>query len=475
MRPVLLKNLGGMVLKILAFGVGREWMKRIVIHVMSLMIVFMLLLSGCSTAQPTNTPNIVDQAATPTPAVDQKALSATETAFAGRIRPTRSQTTATPTGESAKQGTPAGGTPTAGAISAKPNPAGGSATATRTAVQPSATPTMLVPPSIISTLGAIPVPDKRQVLKFAPNGNVVSVVDYLNDGVPVAYQLNATANQLIYLAVYGRTNIQIYDPKMAPVTYNLVMPGYLRLVAADSGVYTIVMSGLGNSILSVYLPDSGGNLASAAPVPAKPQAVNLPVQPLSVSFYNKLTEPAAYTFPGQAGQTLTLLVSGNLTTALIMPDGNSADAEIDTVAKLWVFTLPETGSYTLVFLGDGVVNVTAKITPPVSGTQLAAPQAGSNIPIMFAPSSSLISFSTYLVPEKNQSYVVHLPAKQAFFVDLTGNASVTKIVGPGNTPVVVNHADITKHWSIDIAQEGDYIITISGKGPSLLKFSLPTK
>jgi hypothetical protein len=330
---------------------------------------------------------------------------------------------------------------------------------------------------VISTLGAIPVPEKRQVLKFAPNGSVYSIAEYLNDGVPVAYQVTANANQVIYLAVYGRTNIQVYNPKMAPVTNNMVMPGYLNLVAAESGIYTIVLSGLENVTLSVYLPPAAGNLANMAPIPAKPQAVQLPVQPLSVSFYNKLdpAEPAAYTFAGQAGQMLSLQVSGSLTATLIMPDGNSADADIDTVAKLWVFTLPETGTYTLVFLGAGVVNVTAKITPPVTGTALAAPQPGGTAPILFAPDSSSISFFTYLVPEKAQSYVVHLPAKQAFFVDLTGDATVTQIVGPGNTPVATNHAEITKHWSADIAQDGDYVITITGKGPSNLKFKLPAK
>jgi hypothetical protein len=456
-------------------------MKRFAFQAVSLVIVFVFLLSGCNTAQLTGAPANGNQAATPTSAVDQQALSATETAFAGRIRPSRPQTTGTPTTEAAKPGGPSGGstaagTPTAAGPAAKPTTAGATTVATST-IQPSATPTVAARPVIISTLGAIPVPEKRQALKFAPNGSVYSIAEYLNDGVSVAYQVTANANQVIYLAVYGRTNIQVYNPKMAPVTNNLVMPGYLNLVAADSGIYTIVLSGLGNVTMSVYLPPAASNLASAAPIPATPQAVKLPVQPLSVSFYNKLdpAEPAAYTFDGQAGQTLSLLVTGNLTATLIMPDGNSADADIDTVEKLWVFTLPETGPYTLVFLGVGVVNVTAKITPPIAGTPLAAPQPGGNIPILFSPESSSISFFTYLVPEKTQSYVVHLPGKQAFFVDLTGNAVVTKIVGPGNTPVVVNYSEIIKHWSADIPQDGDYVITITGKGPSNLKFTLPTK
>jgi hypothetical protein len=466
-------------------------MKRVFLEVVSLMIVFLLLLSGCNSAQPTATPSKGNSDAAPTSAVDPQALSATETAFAGRIRPTRSQTTATSTGEADKQGTPAaratpGGnpasgstaaaTPTGGAATAKTQPAGATPAATQAAVKPSATPTVGSQPVTISTLGAIPVPDKKQALAFASNGSVSSVSDYLNDGVSVAYQLNASAKQLIYLAVYGRTNIQVYDPKMAPVTANRMMPGYLSLVTADSGLYTIVMSGLGNVTLSVYVPPSGSNLASAAPIPASAQAVKLPVQPLSISFYNKLepTEAAAYTFPGQAGQTLTLLVSGNLTATLILPDGNTAAAEIDTVAKLWTFKLPETGSYQLVVLGVGVVNVTAKVTPAPAGTALAEPAAGGNAPILIAPDSSSISFSTYLVDNKPQTYVLHLPAKQVLYIDLTGSGAVS-VAGPGNTPIAVNHAAITTRWSADISQEGDYLITISGSGPSTLTLSLPTR
>ena len=75
---------------------------------------------------------------------------------------------------------------------------------------------------------------------------------------------------------------------------------------------------------------------------------------------------------------------------------------------------------------------------------------------------------------KPQTYVLRLPAKQVLFVDSTGSAQqVTQITGPDKQPLLLNHAPFTQRWSANIAAAGEYTVTLSGSGLSILTFSVP--
>jgi len=357
------------------------------------------------------------------------------------------------------------------------------ATATSTPVPALFTPTVASPTQpastatrAISTAGSLPIPEKRQPLVFAANASFSVVTASLAENQPVAYQFTAAAGQVAYLAVAGATNLQVFGPNQAPVSKNVTMPGYLSLVLPDAGNYMLVLQGRVNNItLSLYLPPVQSNLASAAPLPEKPQAVTLPVLPYTVTFPSRLdpAAPQAYTFPAQAGQVLSLAVSGSLTATVLAPDGNSLTADTDALDTPWIFILPETGTYSLVLLGSGVVNVTARLTPAPGGTPLAASLAGGSSSILIAPGQKSVALRTYFTPNKTQTYVLRLPAGQRLYVDVAGNALVTQITGPDQKPLTLNNAPLTQRWSANISAAGEYTLTFSGAGTSILTFSVP--
>jgi hypothetical protein len=418
-------------------------------HLIIGVIIFCLIfLAGCSgAAQPTVAATATAarqasanvQAPTPTPVVNQ-------TRQTGANRPTATATAAV---------SPATATP-------KVAPATQTATA--------------APTRAISTAGSLPIPEKRQTIVFAANATSSVVTTLLAESQPVAYQFTAPAGQIVYLAVAGSTNLQVFDPKQLPVSKNVIMPGYLSLQLAEAGTYTVVLQGRANTVtFSLYLPPANSNLASAAPLPEKPQAMDLPVLPYTVNLPSRLEVgvPQAYTFAAKAGQVLSLVVTGTLTVTVIAPDGNSLPADTDSIETPWIFTLPESGTYNLVLLGSGVVNVTSRLSAAPAGTPLAAPQAGSSTPILIAPGQTSISLRAYFTANKSQTYVVRLPAKQVLYVNTTGSAQVSQISGPDQKPLAVNHAESSLRWSANIAAAGEYTVTLSGSGLANLTFSVP--
>jgi len=84
-----------------------------------------------------------------------------------------------------------------------------------------------------------------------------------------------------------------------------------------------------------------------------------------------------------------------------------------------------------------------------------------------------VALRTYFSPNKPQTYVLRLPAGQVLYVDATGNAQVTQITGPDQKPLTLNNAPMTQRWSANISAAGEYTLTLSGAGPSILTFSVP--
>ncbi len=247
-------------------------------------VVGMLILSACSTPQATT----AAPAATPTRGANQTRASAGSDSTA--VQPTRVRaTTVAPTS-------------TATEVPATETPAAPTATATPP-TQP--TPT-------IGADGKMAIPEQRQSIKFSAGSSSAAVALTLPDQTPAAYQFDATAGQNLYLTVAGTANIQVFSPKMDALTPSLVMPGMVAIQIPESGTYILVLQGLRKITFNVYLAPATSNPASGAQLADNVQAATIPIMPYSVTLDTRLdpAAPSGYSFDAQAGQKLSLTMTG---------------------------------------------------------------------------------------------------------------------------------------------------------------------
>ncbi len=444
-------------------------MKRGFLFFGSIVMICMLILTACNTAKPA--------AAIPNTDGTQ---SATATATAGFTRGGgQNNGTSAPGGTGNTGGTGGNGNaqqPRAARATATSTPTVALPSAMPTSLPPSATPAVF-PTSAVGASGQMTLPGQAEQLSFQPNATSITVTANLNTHVIKAYQFQGKAGQILYIGVNGKSNLQVFAPSKAAISNMMVMPGYLSLALSETGAYTIGLDGLGNTVMSVYLPGANANLASAAPVPDKVQPVVLPQMPFTVSVDTKIdpSAPAGYSFQGQAGQTLSLLIyQGNTVPVVIGPDGNTLEPDIDMFTGLWQFSIPESGTHTLVLYGSGLVIVTLKTTSLPSGTPAANPPAGSGARIAIPAGQTSLTFSTYFDATKPQSYVLNVPNGLQLSMEISGNAQISQISGPGNTNLVLNHSQYSSVWSALVSQPGDYTIVLAGSGFAQLTFTVPS-
>jgi hypothetical protein len=408
-------------------------------------VVGLLLLSACNTSQATT----AQPTAARTRSASQTRTSggSTSAVQATRVRPTTAAPTATET----------------------PVPA------TATPVVPSATATPPTQPTpTIGSEGKMAIPDQRQSIKFAAGSSSAAVTLYLADQTPAAYQFDGTTGQNLYLTVAGTANVQIFSPSMAALTPSLVMPGMVTVQLPENGTYTLVLVGLRNITFNVYLTPANSNPASGAPLADKMLTATIPAKPYSVYLDTRLdpAAPTGYTFDAQAGQKLSLTLTGNVAPVVIAPDGNTMVPEPDLFSGIWDFSLVETGQYSLVLAGNGVVAVRAQLTAPSTAT-LPTLQPNSGIRIAIPESDTSIDLSTSFITDKSQTFVLNAPANHQMIITVTGNAGVVQVTGPDQKPVDLIHSQIVPTWSLSLDQAGDYTIVVAGNGPSQLTFSIP--
>jgi hypothetical protein len=318
------------------------------------------------------------------------------------------------------------------------------------------------------------VPEKRTAITFPQNTNFYVVTTPLAGDSSAAYQFTAVSGQTLHVAVNDvrSVNVQVFGPNLNPLSQKVSMPGRLNVLLTESGTHYVVMNGLGDATLSLYLAGPNDSPASGAPLTGSFQTVELPVMPYSVSFPTRLDPAVAqgYAFNAQGGQALTLELSGNLTITLIGPDGNTLIPDIDDFDHKWHFYLPESGQYRMIFLGTGAVSVTVRITAP-GGTTLPSAKPG-NAPVLLTKANPSLVFSTSFVANQPQTYSIHLESGQSFSVNATGNAGVTTFSNASNTAPEMTHTDWSDRWSTVIQQTGDYTVVLGGAGPSVVNFTV---
>ncbi len=253
------------------------------------------------------------------------------------------------------------------------------------------------------------------------------------------------------------------------------MPGMVTIQLPDSGTYILVLQGLRKITFNVYLTAAASNPASGALVSDQFQARTIPVMPYSYTFDTRLdpSAPAGYTFDGQAGQKLSLTLTGDVAPVVIAPDGNTLVPAPDLFSGKWSFSLVETGKYSLVLAGNGVVAVWSQLTA-ASTASLPAVQPGSGVRIAIPESDTAVSLSTSFVSGKTQTFVLNAPANHQMIITVTGNAGVVQFTGPDQKLVSLVHSQIVPTWSVSLSQGGDYTIVVAGNGPSEMTFSIPS-
>jgi hypothetical protein len=449
-------------------------MKRGLKWMMSAFIITGLLLTGCNAAQPA--------ASTATTAFTVAAPAGGRRTFAANETPGQGG----PNGPGG-QGAPGGqigadGTPLAQPRGTRVLPATATATPTVTATAVPATKaatSTTAPYNKFATVtpgvaGRIPVPEKRTTVTFPQNTNFYVVTTALAGDSSAAYQFTAVSGQTLHVVVNDvrSVNVQVFGPSLNPLSQKVAMPGRLNVLLTESGTHYVVMNGLGDATLSLYLAGPNDNPASGAPLTGVIQTVELPVVPYSITLPTKLDPTVAqgYAFNAQGGQALTLDLTGSLTITVVAPDGNTLIPDIDAFDHKWHFYLPESGQYRMIFLGTGAVSVTARITVP-SETVLPAAKVG-NAPVTLTNANPSLAFSTSFVANQEQAYPIHLESGQSFSVNVTGTAGVVKFTNSANTAPVMTHTDWSDRWSTVIQQAGDYTVVLGGNGPSLVTFTV---
>ena len=383
----------------------------------------LLLLSACNTAQATSTQPTL----TSTRATGQNRTSAANST--GATPPTRVRaTTAAPTATETPQ------------------------SPTTTPELPTATATPPTQPTpTVGAEGMMTIPDQRQTINFAADSSSYAEALTLPDQTPEAYQFEAAAGQNLYLTVAGTANIQVFSPSLLPLTPIVVMPGLLNIQLPESGSYILVLQGLRRITFNVYLTTPDSNPASGAPLTGKIQAVTIPVLPYSINLDTRLdpTAPMGYSFDAQAGQKMGLTMTGDVAPVVIAPDGNTLVPDPDLFSGKWNFSLIESGQYSLVLAGNGVVAVKVQMTAP-SAVSLPDLQPGSGERIVLPEGETAINLRTSFISGKSQTFVLNAPARHQMIITVTGNAGVVQILGPDQKPVSVIHSQIVPTWSVSL-------------------------
>lgn len=460
-------------------------MKRGLSWMMSVFVVAVLLLVGCNSVQPaastaTTVLNTATSSAAAMPGGGRRTFAANETpGQGGRPDGTRQPGQGGPGGQGAvgQEGTPSQprGTRVSPTVAVTATP---TTVATAVAAAKTATPTTVPYNKIVTVTpgmaGRLPVPEKRTTITFPQSVNFYSVTAALAGDSSAAYQFTAVSGQTLHVVVADtrNVNVQVFGPSLNPLSQKVTMPGRLNVLLTESGTHYVVMNGLGDATLSLYLAGPNDSPATGAPLPGSIQTVELPVMPYSVSFPTKLDPAVAhgYAFNAQGGQALTLDLTGSLTITLIAPDGNTLIPDIDAFDHQWHFYLPESGQYRMIFLGTGAVSVTVRITAP-TGVTLPAAQLG-NAPLVLTKANPSLVFSTSFVSNQTQTYSIRLESGQSFSVNATGNAGVVKFSNAGNTAPEMTHTDWSDRWSTVIQQAGDYTVVLGGVGPSVVTFTI---
>jgi hypothetical protein len=341
--------------------------------------------------------------------------------------------------------------------------------------EPTAAPTAI--PALSATLSAptqppiktIPLPAVQQSINFLPKTVVYALSVNLVAGAPQAYTLNIGAGQHLFFTLNGNAVAQVSRPDGAVIVPPTSRPGPWEVVAGQKGNYIVVLKGAGPVTLGIYIPPATSTSLSAAPLPATLQSISFPQNAISATVTFTLAQgaPQAFTLAAAKGQLVSAIVSGNATLSFLSPDGSLLLPTL-AIPGQWQFALPQTGTNTLAFIGQGQVTLTLTIPPAVP--PLAAVMPVTRTRLSFAPGNAAATITTSLVSGSPQGYVLTVLGGQRIYIAATGLAQV-QVLGPGDTPLKTLGG--VGLWAVDAAQTGDYTVVVFGSGATSLTVYVP--
>ncbi len=240
-------------------------------------------------------------------------------------------------------------------------PTGSLATPSPTeSILPGATQTPLPIPTLIPQ----PTTAGTQRIIFPSGSDNYTLSTSLAQGVPQTYVLNGQQGQTLYVTRNGAVSVQVLAPDGSTLTDPNVQPGPWAVSLPATGDYSLVLSGAGNVSVSLYAPSLGQTFPLAAPLPDTLPRISFLTGDASQTLTVNLNEgiPSAYVLRILAGQTLYVTATGNVTLAVLDPSNLPLTPTTPLPGK-WQVTLPQTGDYTLVFLGSGASTVVVYIPP----------------------------------------------------------------------------------------------------------------
>ncbi|GAB4561156.1 MAG: hypothetical protein Kow0047_08240 [Anaerolineae bacterium] len=184
-------------------------------------------------------------------------------------------------------------------------------------------------------------------------------------------------------------------------------------------------------------------------------------------------EPRRYVLRALAGQTMKVATDappGTVSLQVLSPHGVVLPWIWHEATREWEFDLPETGDYTLIFLGQGPVQITVTIPPP-EGMPLTRTR------ITFAPGTASYELTTTLRAGEPQGFVLRIMAGQRLYVSALGAPEypTVQVLDPSDRPLPTERGGRPGEWITDIVQTGDHTVVVTGEGEAQITFYVPPR
>ena len=313
-----------------------------------------------------------------------------------------------------------------------------------------------------------PNPAAATRINFAPGATSAAWRVELSPGMPKTFVFGALANQQASIFASGNLTVALYDPQgraLAPL-YGAATPWSYRLPTNGDYLFWLYGGGAYNVTLEIV----GQTYPSPAPPTTKRIAFAPGATSASWSVYLNPGVAQSFIFGARGGQHAALLTNGALSD-FILYDPRGIPLQALASAPGWQYILTRNGDYILTLYGSGQINLTLSIdavNPPVP------PGPVTRKRISFRPGNASATFSTQLVSGQAQDYVLRVMAGQTIFVSASGNANVA-MFGPGDAPLPTYYDAAYGRWQAPAAQTGDYVIRLSGSGPSTVTVYIPPR
>ncbi len=219
--------------------------------------------------------------------------------------------------------------------------------------------------NVLAASSDIPItPNQTQINLLAGTSFYVWSVN-LNSDVPQAFVLSGHSGEHWFINHTGDFRLQLYDSTAHSIAGPHSQPGPWGVLLPSDGSYVLAVEGIGIGDISIYIPykvDSWQPGKAAAPTPDTSQRVafNPETNATTASASMNQGVQQGVVFHAQAGQQLTVDSKGIATITLLDNYGNNISPTSPQSGE-WVYSLPNTDTYTIVLMGDGLVQLSMSL------------------------------------------------------------------------------------------------------------------